>query len=710
MEFKLKILKIMRETRTEQFTNQRIFSLFGAKSLFEKRNIEKALKDLVSDGEIKMDKSGNITLLKTKSKTNNKQSETFSGVLQGNQKGFAFFRPENPEDKDLFIPNRNLNGALHLDKVLVELVDKTDESDVARVVEILERGVTKVVGTFQLGNNCGFVVPDDSRYFADIYIPKAKMKQAKTGMKVVANILAFPKGRKNPEGSIIEILGTADTVGCDVLSIVRSHNIKDEFEPETLSEARAIPQTINQNISKDRVDFRNQCIITIDGEDARDLDDAISIDKNADGTFTLGVHIADVTEYVKQDSPLDKEAYSRATSVYFVDRVIPMLPQELSNGICSLNENVDRLTLSCVMTVGSDGQVIESKLCEGVINTRHRMTYTDVTNMIEGDKTTIEKFNDIMPMVNDMDELAHILINRRNREGAIDFDTPEAKIILNDKGEVVEIKQYERKISNRVIEEFMILANRAVASYMFDHNLPFIYRIHEKPKTEKVENFIKFATALGVTFKMPKEALKSKDFADLLGTLEDSPLYLIINRVLLRSMQKAKYSAECIEHFGLSANEYCHFTSPIRRYPDLFGHRMIKMMLHGEFNQNKLDEVYETVSDIANHCSEKERGADEAERDADDLKKAEYMATKLGQEYDGVVSGVTSFGVFVELDNTCEGLARIETLPDDKYEFVESMFKLEGHNHSFKLGDTVKIQVANVDMTTRRVNFAIIEN
>ena len=630
--------------------------------------------------------------------------------MQGNQKGFAFFRPDNAEDKDLFVPNRNLNGAMHQDKVLVELVDKTDESDVARVVEIIERGVKKVVGTFELGNNCGFVVPDDSRFFADVYIPKSKIKRAKTGMKVVATITAYPKSKKNPEGEVIELLGTSDTVGCDVLSIIRSHNIKDVFEEATMKEAKAIPQTINEKKLKDRVDFRNQCVITIDGEDARDLDDAISIEKHEDGTFTLGVHIADVTEYVKKDSAMDKEAFERATSVYFVDRVVPMLPQELSNGICSLNENVDRLTLSCIMKVGADGQVLEKKLCEGVIKTQRRMTYTDVTNMIEGDKPTIEKYNDIMPMVKVMHELACILIDRRDREGAIDFDTPEAKIILNDKGEVVEIKQYDRKISNRIIEEFMILANRAVAAQMFYLDLPFIYRIHEKPKTEKVENFIKFATALGVTFKMPKAALQSKDFADLLGTLEGSPLYLIINRVLLRSMQKAKYSAECIEHFGLSANEYCHFTSPIRRYPDLFGHRMIKMMLHGKFDDRMCELVNETVAEIANHCSDKERGADEAERDADDLKKAEYMATKLGQEYDGVVSGVTSFGVFVELDNTCEGLARLETLPKDKYEFVESMFKMEGHNHSYKLGDTVKIQVASVDMTTRRVNFVILEN
>lgn len=702
MDIKEKILEIMRETPNDFVTTKKILDKLNIKNLAEKEIISRALESILSDGEIIQNKNGKYSLAKV--------SGLFKGTLQGNQKGFAFFRPEDAEQIDLFIPNRNLNGAMHGDTVLARLENNTDESDVGIVEKVVSRGVTQIVGKFIKGNNTTFVESDDKRFFADVYIPKGKTLNAKNGMKVVCKITSYPKNRKNPEGEITEILGRASDVGCDVLSIIRTHNIKDEFDVKTIEEAKRIPQTVDEKKLKNRTDFRNEQTITIDGEDARDLDDAISISKNEDGTFTLGVHIADVSEYVTKASALDKEAQERGTSVYFVDRVVPMLPKELSNGICSLNENVDRLTLSCVMKIGRDGQVIESKVCEGVIRTKHRMTYTDVTKMIEGEGKTLEKYHDIAEMVSVMNELALILIDRREREGAIDFDAPEAKIILNDKGEVVEIQQYERTISNKIIEEFMILANRSVAEQMYFLELPFIYRVHEKPKAEKLENFIKFVNAIGIDFRMPTNETRSKTFADLLAKLEGNVLYLIVNKVLLRTMQKAKYSAQCAEHFGLSAEQYCHFTSPIRRYPDLFVHRMLKMMLHGEFDDSVVERQDALAQEVATACSEKEIRADEAERDADDLKKTEYMAKLLGEEFDGVVSGVTSFGVFVELSNTCEGLARLETLPDDSYDYLENMFQLKGNTHSFKLGDSVRIQVVGADLASRRISFVILEN
>ncbi|MEG2002543.1 MAG: ribonuclease R [Clostridia bacterium] len=702
MEIKDRIMEIMKENPSDFFTAKKLADKLEMKSLTEQSLVASTLAEIEKEGDIIANKNGKYSLIET--------CGYFKGTLQGNQKGFAFFRPENPEAIDLFIPNRNLNGALHGDKVLAKLENTTDESDIGMVEKIISRGVTQVVGKFVQGNNCGFVEADDSRFFNDIYVPKGKTLNAKNGMKVVCKITSYPKFKKNPEGSITEVLGKIGDVGCDVLSIIRTHNIKDVFDDETMAEAKKIPQTVDKDKFAGRTDFRNECIVTIDGEDARDLDDAISIKKNADGTFQLGVHIADVSEYVTKGSALDKEALERGTSVYFVDRVVPILPKQLSNGNCSLNENVDRLTLSCVMTVGQDGQVLDGKVSEGIIKTTHRMTYNDVTKIIDGDSDTCAKYADIVDMVKTMHELALVLIDRRDREGAIDFDTPEAKIILDDKGNVAKIEQYERQISNQIIEEFMILANRVVAEQMYFLELPFIYRIHEKPKAERLENFTKFVNAIGINFKLPTNEVRSKNFADLLGKLEGNVLYLIVNKVLLRSMQKAKYSAICSEHFGLSADEYCHFTSPIRRYPDLFVHRMLKMMINGKFNEKNIELLSAKAPEIANQCSDRERQADEAERDADDLKKCEYMATKLGEEYDGVVSGVTSFGVFVELENTCEGLARLETLPLDTYEFMEQMFQVKGVNHSFKLGDKVKIQVASVDLTTRRVNFVILEN
>ncbi len=702
MTLKEKLLKLMNTAPDAYYSVKRLVKKLDITQKEEVTAIEKAVEELLYSGEIVFVNSKKFVLLKA--------SELYKGTISGNAKGFAFFRPEEEGMIDLFIPNKNLNGAFDGDTVLCGFDEDEDEnSDVGYVQSILKRGKTQIVGTLQLEKNCAFVIADDNKYHADIYIAKSNISKAKNGMKVVAEITSYPKNKKNPEGKIIEILGREKDVGVDVLSIVRSHNIKDDFEIETKLEASRVPTFVDMEKYKNRRDFRGIQVITIDGEDARDLDDAISIKRLNDGNFELGVHIADVTEYVKENSAIDKEGVSRATSVYFVDRVIPMLPKELSNGICSLNEGVERLTLSCLMTVNGGGKVLSYEIVEGVIKSNHRMTYNDVTKILEGDEILSKKYSDILPMLKDMETLAKILIDKRENEGTIDFETPEAKIILNDNGKVVDIKKYERGLSNRIIEEFMILANKVVAENMSRLELPCVYRIHEEPDGEKMSNFVKFVNTLGIKFVLPKNGLRSKILAQLLKGIEDENLKLIVNRVLLRSMKKAKYSPECLGHFGLSAEFYCHFTSPIRRYPDLFTHRMIKKMLAGTLDENTIS-VYDNIAEeVSRQSSEKEREADLAERESDDLKKTEYMATKIGETFDGVISGVTEFGIFVELENTCEGLIRQEYMPKDNYQYLENMFTLKGAKNTYKLGQKVKIIVAGADVSAKKVAFGLVD-
>lgn len=630
------------------------------------------------------------------------------GVLQGNSKGFAFLIPEDKEQKDIFIAPKNLMGALHADTVLVRILPKEGEqSDEGEVIEILQRGMQNIVGHYKSSGNFGFVIPDDARFFKDVFIIGKSSLKAKDNQKVVAKITLYPKDNKNPEGEIIEILGFSGEKNVELLSVIRAHNLYEEFEDDVLNFAKSIPNEVEEAEIEKRTDLRNITTITIDGFDAKDLDDAISIEKNADGSFKLGVHIADVTHYVKEGSLLDKEAIKRGTSVYFPDRVYPMLPRELSNGICSLNPQVNRLTLSVFIDIDKSGDILSHKIVKGVIKTTERMTYDSVTKILENDKEEVLKYNHILDSIYNFEKLAKILIKKRQKRGSIDLDLPEFKIIINDDGEIAEIIPYPRKISHRIIEEFMILANETVAEHITKLQLPFIYRIHEKPAMEKVEDFKKFILGFNLTLTGNSENMKSKDYANLIQKMENQPYFYIVNRVMLRTMMKAKYSSVNLGHFGLSSKCYCHFTSPIRRYPDLMIHRIIKYHLDGLLNQKKIDRLKKVVTDYAFLSSERERIAELAERDVDDYFKTKYMQKRIGQEFDGIISSVKDFGFFVELENTIEGLVRLTSLPADSYVYNDKQLTLTGNKHKFTIGDKVKIRVAGADMATRKIDFEI---
>ncbi|MFI3167667.1 MAG: ribonuclease R [Bacillota bacterium] len=697
-KLKTAIFEVLKGANGDYMGAQDIAIALEMLSDFDMTAIIKELKELENDGD--------VISTKKKKYIPTQFSKFIKGTLQGHERGFCFLRPENKEIEDVFVPGRALFGAMNKDVVLVALVDEKKRE--GEVVKIIERGEKRIVGYFERGGNFAFVLPDDKRFFKDIFIPKGKNGGAVNRDKVVVEITNYGGAGKKPEGKIVEILGKTGDAGMDVLSIIKTYDLSIDFPDDVKKSIAGIPTDVPKNMIKEREDLRGDVVFTIDGEDAKDLDDAISIRKCKNGNYFLGVHIADVTSYVAEDSPLDKEAFARGTSNYFPDRVIPMLPRELSNGICSLNENVNRLTLSCSMEISPKGEVLSHNIFESVIKTKRRMTYTNVTKMLKGDKTALKEFSDIADEVKLCGELAEILIDKRQKKGAIDFETKEAKFVFDKNGRIADIKPYERGLSNRVIEEFMILANETVAEHMFYASMPFIYRTHEKIAQEKLDNFVKFVRAMGLSFKINPENVHSKNFQQLLLSIDDESLKMIVNKVLLRNMQKAKYTSNQGEHFGLSSEYYCHFTSPIRRYPDLFIHRVIKKMINGKMTEKEMARLETKASEAAAKSTERELIADQAERDADDQKKAEYMRSQIGERFEGVISGVTAFGIFVELDNTCEGLVRIEQMPYDRYEYQEKMYTLEGVDNSFTLGQRVIIEVANVEMATKRVNFFLI--
>ncbi|MCL1901187.1 MAG: ribonuclease R [Firmicutes bacterium] len=632
----------------------------------------------------------------------------FKGVLQGNSKGFAFLLPEfSAKDsfKDIFIAPRNLGGAFNNDTVLVRLIEKAnEESDEGEVIEVLKRGNEVIVGTYEDSKNFGFVIPDDKKFYRDIYIKSNGLK-AKTGQKVVAKITLYHKDGAKPEGEIIEILGYNKEPETEVLSVIRAHNLYEEFEAEVEKAAKQVPSVITFDEISKREDLRDITTVTIDGFDAKDLDDAISISNNPDGSFKLGVHIADVSHYVSENSVIDEEALKRGTSVYFPDRTYPMLPKELSNGICSLNPKVDRLTLSAFMDVDFKGDVLSYKICKSVIRTAERLTYDSVTKILEKDEVETGKYRHILSDIFNFEKLAKILIEKRRIRGSLDLDLPEFKVLIGDNHEVIDIIPYPRKISHRIIEEFMILANETVAKYITDEKLPFVYRIHEKPDIEKVEGFKKFLTGLNLSLGGKSESMRPKDYAKLIAKIENEPYFYVVNRTMLRTLMKAKYSPVNLGHFGLASKCYCHFTSPIRRYPDLIVHRIIKMRLSGAVLPKKIDKLKRQVEFFSVQSSERERVAELAERDVDDYYKAKFMSKKIGLSFEGVISSIKEFGFFVELANTVEGLVRLETLPQDNYQYIESQIMLKGAKYKFNLGDKVKITVINVDMVLRKIDF-----
>ena len=635
------------------------------------------------------------------------------GKFIGHAKGFGFVTPDVEGMDDVFIPPHEVNGAINGDTVLIRVLKESfGDRREGTVTKVVERGQTKFVGTFQANRGFGFVVLDDKKLPMDIFIAKGDTLGAVDGHKVVVEIATWPEDLKSATGYITKILGHKNDPGVDILSILYKHDIPPEFPSEVISAAQQVPDEISEADLKDRRDLRHETIVTIDGADAKDLDDAVTVTKNGDGTYKLGVHIADVSYYVTQGSVLDIEAYDRATSVYLTDRVIPMIPHRLSNGICSLNPQVDRLTLSCEMIIDADGNVVSHDIFQSVIKTTERMTYKDVYKILEEqDEELIERYKPLVPMFKDMAELSAILRNKRTLRGAIDFDFKESKVIVDENGWPVDIELRERTVAEKLIEDFMLVANETVAEHFHWMNVPFIYRIHEDPKPEKLQRFFEFVTNFGILIKGTGNTIHPKALQEVLKAIEGMPEEPVISTMLLRSMQQAKYYPESIGHFGLSTDFYTHFTSPIRRYPDLIVHRLIRTyLINKDTTKETIAQWSMAMDEIADHTSERERRAVDAERDTDALKKAQYMSDKIGEEFEGIVSSVTNFGMFVELPNTIEGLVHISNMTDDYYRFDDRQMMMIGErtNRQFRIGDEVKVRVANVILEESSIDFEIV--
>ncbi|HEX3028918.1 MAG TPA: ribonuclease R [Clostridia bacterium] len=634
------------------------------------------------------------------------------GRLQGNERGFGFVVPDVEDAGDIFISADSLNGAMHDDRVVARINKKVsgDKRSEGEVIRILKRANSTVVGTFEHSRYFGFVVPDNKKMSGDIFIPKDEFMNAKPGQKVVAEIVKWPEKRRNAEGRIIEIIGDKGEPGADILSIIKSHNLIENFDDDVIKQAEAISENVTEDMLKGRRDLRKLRMVTIDGEDAKDLDDAVSIEKLPGNNYRLGVHIADVSNYVRENSPLDKEALKRGTSVYLVDRVIPMLPRKLSNGICSLNPKVDRLAFTVMMDIDQTGRVLNHEIFESVLNIDERMTYKNVYKILEEkDEELCKRYDYLLEDFETMKELALILRKKRFSRGAIDFDFEEAKIILDEKGKPVEVKRYEITIANKIIEEFMLACNETVAEHFFWAGVPFVYRIHEDPDSDKIESLAEFVYNLGYTLKGINK-IHPRALQDLLNKVKGKKEERIISTVMLRSLQKARYSNNNSGHFGLAAKYYCHFTSPIRRYPDLIIHRIMKESLKGFLNEQREEQLNDNLPEIARMCSERERAAEEAERETEDLKKTEFMKEHEGEEFVGIISGVTSFGMFVELDNTIEGLVRMSSMEDDYYIYNEKQYCLVGERtrKTYRIGDSVRVMLSKADIASRRIDFILI--
>ena len=604
---------------------------------------------------------------------------------------------------------------MHQDKVRIIIRDEKKEGKRQEgvVVKVLERGMPEIVGTYQLNRDFGFVISDNPKFSKDIFIPRKEAAGIKNGDKVIAVITDYGSGNKNPEGKIKENLGNIRTPGTDILAIVKSFGIPSEFPEKVMKQAQRVPDHVLDADRDGRLDLRHLQTVTIDGEDAKDLDDAISLTKERD-IYHLGVHIADVSNYVQYNSALDREALKRGTSVYLADRVVPMLPERLSNGICSLNQGEDRLALSCLMDINEKGKVVSHQIAETVINVNERMCYTDVKNILEDtDEEAKKRYDALIPMFFMMKELSGILRNSRHHRGSIDFDFPESKIILNAAGKAIDVKPYEANVATKIIEDFMLMANETVAQEYCTEEIPFVYRTHDNPDPEKVESLLTLLHNQGVKIQKAKEEITPKEIQQIIESIEGLPNEAMISRLVLRSMKQAKYTTECSGHFGLAAKYYCHFTSPIRRYPDLQIHRIIKDNLRGRLMREGRTEHYaEILDEVARQSSVCERRADEAERESDKLKKAEYMSYHLGEEFEGIISGVTGWGLYVELPNTVEGLVHVNTLRDDYYVFDQESYELRGEmtKKVYKLGDKVRVRVADADKMLKTVDFELVSD
>ena len=735
------ILELMGDPIYQPMRLREISSLLRL-SKEEKRELYDVLDELCEEGKVSVDRKGRYEKVKgkwkkkkddryyddrreeygseygRKKKDKNKKERPkgiqAEGTFIGHPKGFGFVEIEG-QDEDIFIPESDTGTAMHQDKVRIIIRDdkKEGKRQEGVVVKVLERGMPEIVGTYQLNRDFGFVISDNPKFSKDIFIPRKEAAGIKNGDKVIAVITDYGSGNKNPEGKIKENLGNIRTPGTDILAIVRSFGIPSEFPEKVIKQAQRVPDHVLDADRDGRLDLRHLQTVTIDGEDAKDLDDAISLTKEGD-IYHLGVHIADVSNYVQYNSALDREALKRGTSVYLADRVVPMLPERLSNGICSLNQGEDRLALSCLMDINEKGKVVSHQIAETVINVNERMCYTDVKNILEDtDEEAKKRYEALIPMFFMMKELSEILRNSRHHRGSIDFDFPESKIILNAAGKAIDVKPYEANVATKIIEDFMLMANETVAQEYCTEEIPFVYRTHDNPDPEKVESLLTLLHNQGVKIQKAKEEITPKEIQQIIESIEGLPNEAMISRLVLRSMKQAKYTTECSGHFGLAAKYYCHFTSPIRRYPDLQIHRIIKDNLRGRLMREGRTEHYaEILDEVARQSSVCERRADEAERESDKLKKAEYMSYHLGEEFEGIISGVTGWGLYVELPNTVEGLVHVNTLRDDYYIFDQETYELRGEmtKKVYKLGDKVRVRVADADKMLKTVDFELVSD
>ena len=671
----------------------------------ERADLKEVLDALLAEGKIGLSKRGKYALA---------EKFLIKGEFLGNRKGFGFVAPEPEEGHevgpDIFIAEPDTLNAMDGDTVLVSLLGKYKnggrKNPEGRIVKVLSRAHREIIATYEKCRHFGFAVPLNQKLCSDIFIPEEASMEASTGERVMVKITDYGSAGKNPEGQVTEILGRAGAPGVDILSIARAYGFESEFPEEVRREAEQIPDEVSEEEIRGRKDLRQWQTVTIDGEDAKDLDDAITVSEK-DGVYRLGVHIADVSHYVKEGTALDREALKRGTSVYLTDRVIPMLPFRLSNGICSLNAGVDRLAFSCIMEIDGKGRVTGHEIVKSVIRSDARMTYTDVNEILEGNESLCREYEAFVPMFRTMQKLSLLIRERRKKRGSIDFDFPESKILLDEKGRPVEIKPYDRNAATRLIEDFMLMANETVAEDFYWQGQPFVYRTHENPDPEKIRELSVLVSHFGYHIRMGQEEIHPKEIQKLLASIQDSPEEALIGRLSLRAMKRARYQPECTGHFGLAAKYYSHFTSPIRRYPDLQIHRIMGECLAGKMTEERKAHYEEILPDVCAQCSSMERKADEAEREAEKVKKCQYMAGHIGEIYEGVVSGVTGWGLYVELANTVEGLISVTSLDDDYYRFDETGYCLRGNmtGRVYSLGQSMTVRVAAVDKMACTIDF-----
>ena len=673
----------------------------------DRGELNRILNELLAEGKLSLTKKGKFI----KAKYSDKE---LVGTFISHPKGFGFVEIEG-RDEDLYIPENFVNGAFHKDTVRVSLLSgysagQNGRRQEAQVIEILARGMKQIVGIYDKSNkNYGFVIPDNTKIGEDIFVPVERSKGAVSGHKVVCEITDYGKNNRKPEGKITEILGHVNDPGVDIMSIVKGYELPTEFSEKIMHQVERVANEVSEADMAGRRDLRAVQMVTIDGEDAKDLDDAVSLTRDG-ALYQLGVHIADVTNYVQENSALDWEARERGTSVYLVDRVIPMLPHKLSNGICSLNAGENRLALSCLMTIDQKGEVVSHEIVESVIRVDRRMSYTSVKKILDDkDEETCREYEELVPMFELMRELAGILREKRKKRGSIDFDFPESKIILDGQGHPVEIKPYERNVATKIIEDFMLIANETVAEHFHWMELPFVYRTHDNPDPEKISKLGTFIRNFGYSIKSRQEEIHPKELQKLLAKIEDTPEEALISRLTLRSMKQAKYTIDCTGHFGLACQYYCHFTSPIRRYPDLQIHRIIKEQIRGRLNEKRIEHYSEILPEVAKHSSEMERRADEAERETDKLKKVEFMEQHIGEIYEGVISSITTWGVYVELPNTIEGMIHVSMLPGDYFYYDNETYEMVGQatDIRYKLGQKILVRVNATDRILRTIDFDI---